>query len=483
MKNRLFSFFLVVALLVSVFPTARASQFGDTEGHWAAFYIDEVTRLGLFSGTSADTFSPDEPMTRAMFLTVLGRLARVDSALWNQVFSAGFFSDVKRSDFYAPYSAWGFCTHIVRGELRAKDALTREEAAQMLVQLSTLYGCEFVPEGGVLDAPRDYLDLSDASEGFDIYIDVFSRLRLFFGPDEDADSEYFLPKQTVTRAEAAALVYRVHQMLQIDDDLVGPEAITLGDTAVTLLPGDVYTLAYDLTPLESLIGTSLFWYSTDESVVTVNSRGILTAHRAGSATIYVIAENGVSASCGVYVSRGPLADENESYNDKCMRIFGKVVSEPRKFYYHDGAHDYDAASRDMVGVTVLTWDFDANGEKITKSRTVYVHKNIAETIAAIFNEIYHGEEQFPIHYLGGFSHGGTSEHTIGTAVDINPNENYYCDPNGNAIVGSYWKPGEDPYSILPDGDVVRAFAKYGFTQGIYWRSGYKDYMHFSYFGT
>ena len=26
-------------------------------------------------------------------------------------------------------------------------------------------------------------------------------------------------------------------------------------------------------------------------------------------------------------------------------------------------------------------------------------------------------------------------------------------------------------------------AKYGFTRGIYWKSGYKDYMHFSFFGT
>ena len=68
-------------------------------------------------------------------------------------------------------------------------------------------------------------------------------------------------------------------------------------------------------------------------------------------------------------------------------------------------------------------------------------------------------------------------------MDINPNENYYCDPNGNALVGKYWRPGEDPYSIPLDGEVVAIFSKYGFTQGIYWRSGYKDYMHFSYFAT
>ena len=49
-------------------------------------------------------------------------------------------------------------------------------------------------------------------------------------------------------------------------------------------------------------------------------------------------------------------------------------------------------------------------------------------------------------------------------------------------VGSHWLPGEDPYSIPADGDVVRAFAKYGFAWGgNAWQSS-QDYMHFSYFG-
>jgi hypothetical protein len=33
------------------------------------------------------------------------------------------------------------------------------------------------------------------------------------------------------------------------------------------------------------------------------------------------------------------------------------------------------------------------------------------------------------------------------------------------------------------GEIEQIFAKYGFTRGIYWKSGYKDYMHFSFFGT
>ena len=68
------------------------------------------------------------------------------------------------------------------------------------------------------------------------------------------------------------------------------------------------------------------------------------------------------------------------------------------------------------------------------------------------------------------------------ALDINPNENYQCKNDGTAIVGKYWKPNEDPYSIPSDGIVVKTFEKYGFRWGGTFRNS-KDYMHFSYFGT
>ena len=51
------------------------------------------------------------------------------------------------------------------------------------------------------------------------------------------------------------------------------------------------------------------------------------------------------------------------------------------------------------------------------------------------------------------------------------------------ITGKKFDPENDPYSIPVGGEIEQIFAKYGFTRGIYWKSGYKDYMHFSFFGT
>ncbi|MBR4132477.1 MAG: M15 family peptidase, partial [Oscillospiraceae bacterium] len=59
----------------------------------------------------------------------------------------------------------------------------------------------------------------------------------------------------------------------------------------------------------------------------------------------------------------------------------------------------------------------------------------------------------------------------------------YCSPAGQVLVGSFYSPGTNEYSIPVGGEIDQIFAKYGFTRGIYWRSGYKDYMHYSFFGT
>lgn len=57
-------------------PTPAPLAFSDVDAsHWAYDKIGLVTGMGLFNGTSEDTFSPDLPMTRAMFVTVLHRFA------------------------------------------------------------------------------------------------------------------------------------------------------------------------------------------------------------------------------------------------------------------------------------------------------------------------------------------------------------------------------------------------------------------------
>lgn len=173
-----------------------------------------------------------------------------------------------------------------------------------------------------------------------------------------------------------------------------------------------------------------------------------------------------------------LANSTESYSDKVARIFGAGSG------YHKYPNSTEAASH-QVTVSVQVWDLDADGNKITRTARFQIHEALADTVKQIFAEIYAGGERFPIKSLGGYcwrGDGSSSEHCLGTAIDINPDENYMCTNSGAALTGTHWSPGSDPYSIPANGEVVRIFAKYGFGWGGTWNSK-KDYMHFSYFGT
>ncbi len=149
----------------------------------------------------------------------------------------------------------------------------------------------------------------------------------------------------------------------------------------------------------------------------------------------------------------------------------------------------EEAEYNMTEVTIPVWKLNAKGEKYPSKASLIVNRNLADEVVKIFNEIYKDKEQFPIKDIGGYSWRTTasgktqSQHSYGTCIDINYNENYYCYAStGQAITGSFWKPYENPYSIPEDGSVVRAFAKYGWSWGGNAWSTLRDYMHFTYLG-
>lgn len=149
---------------------------------------------------------------------------------------------------------------------------------------------------------------------------------------------------------------------------------------------------------------------------------------------------------------------------------------------------YEDAQARWTDVTVNVWRLRSDGSKYADTMTMTVNKGVAEEVKGIFQMIFEGEEKFPISYVCTVRKNTSdtrSEHMWGVAIDINPVQNYYCyKASGQAIVGDYWKPYEDPYSVTPDGDVVKAFAAYGWGWGGDGRwSRTQDYMHFSITGT
>ena len=57
----------------------RSPSFIDTRGHWAQNAIDFSAAHAMFNGTTIQTFSPDDTMTRAMLMAVLARFDGYDA--------------------------------------------------------------------------------------------------------------------------------------------------------------------------------------------------------------------------------------------------------------------------------------------------------------------------------------------------------------------------------------------------------------------
>ena len=105
---------LMGALLTAapVIAEAWENPFVDVPaGAWYYDAVEYVATQGLFSGTGEDTFSPHSPMTRAMFVTVLGKFAQVDAS----AYQSPVFQDVAPEAYYGPYVAWAAETGLVSG--------------------------------------------------------------------------------------------------------------------------------------------------------------------------------------------------------------------------------------------------------------------------------------------------------------------------------------------------------------------------------
>ena len=109
-----------------------SSVFTDVaDTFWGKEAIDYVTENGLFTGTSATTFSPNDAMTRSMLATVLWRLAGEPAPA-----ADASFTDVEDGQWYSDAVAWaneqGIVTGYGNGLFGTSDPITREQLAVML---------------------------------------------------------------------------------------------------------------------------------------------------------------------------------------------------------------------------------------------------------------------------------------------------------------------------------------------------------------
>ena len=100
MKKKILAMLLSVALLAGAIPVtasaASVEQFSDVKARdWFYDAVEYAVSNGLFHGTGETTFSPEQSMTRGMFVTVLGRKSNVEHSLYTEQ----QFEDVKAGQY------------------------------------------------------------------------------------------------------------------------------------------------------------------------------------------------------------------------------------------------------------------------------------------------------------------------------------------------------------------------------------------------
>lgn len=110
-------------------PSAPFTDVDITQ--WYHEGIDYVLLTGLFKGTSATTFEPNAPMTRAMLVTVLHRVEGAPTAITENP-----FADVASGKWYTNAVVWASAKGIVKGydaeTFGPEDLITREQMATIL---------------------------------------------------------------------------------------------------------------------------------------------------------------------------------------------------------------------------------------------------------------------------------------------------------------------------------------------------------------
>ncbi len=181
------------------FLIESAFLFADVpQDAWYRPYVEYTAERGLFLGTGDGIFSPDTPMTRAMFVQLFANLDGADLSQYTHQ----PFSDVDMSAWYGSAVAWASEHQIVLGTSAATFAptleITREQMCQMIVNYIRYAGIDLY----ISDRYVPFADEDSVSEWAKEAVEICARAGLISGRGNGC----FDPKGTASRAEVATLL-------------------------------------------------------------------------------------------------------------------------------------------------------------------------------------------------------------------------------------------------------------------------------------
>lgn len=177
--------------------TNDTSTYTDIEySSWYADAVNYVSTQQLMVGTSANTFAPEDNLTRAMAVTTLARLENESG----EGYDAAPFADTSAGSYYSNALNWAYAKGVVKGvnetEFDPEGTITREQLTAMLYRL---YGDKLT---SAAEAP--FADFDTVSEYAKEAVAAMYEAGIINGMGDNT----FAPKAAVTRAMLAQILYK-----------------------------------------------------------------------------------------------------------------------------------------------------------------------------------------------------------------------------------------------------------------------------------
>lgn len=169
------------------------------EGDWYAEYAAYMISSGMMSGTDANSFSPNAPLTRGMLVTILHRAAGQPAS------APAAFGDVASGSWYANGVAWASSSGLVNGygdgTFNPNGNISRQELAVILWRYAQTLGVSVAANGAAISGFNDIGEVASwAAEAMSWACQM--------GIITGRDSTHLAPNGGASRAETAAMLVR-----------------------------------------------------------------------------------------------------------------------------------------------------------------------------------------------------------------------------------------------------------------------------------
>ena len=177
----------------------------EQDGAWKHTSVDYVYQNGIMADVGGSKqFQPDEPLTRAMFATVLYRMAGNPKITYRSV-----FQDIPADTWYSEAVVWAYDNGIVQGVGEGRYGTNQHIKRQEIAKMLCIYAGVAGYDNSQKESLESFTDVSKVPAWAEEYLQWAVATKLITGkPNDDQKTQRLDPTSNATRAECAAMLKR-----------------------------------------------------------------------------------------------------------------------------------------------------------------------------------------------------------------------------------------------------------------------------------